>query len=211
MRLQKHIRWVVRRQRFHGMRAVESMIVKVDGVDDGSGDGCGQWRFKRTYVGKRCRGMGGQCCDVNVKGKAEGIDCCGRNKDAAAVAEHCPFMNRDADRRFRRTHATNGRARGIPKVNYAAYNWLWDGRAQAYVWACGRKASNREMHALNGNVFGNCTCCWQVLSGRLMSTNPICRGIMLGLIVCVAGSWCGSTLVPGSHSGFRSHCSEMCG
>ena len=206
MKLKKHIRWVVRRQRFHGMRAVESMIVENDGVDHGGGDGCGQWRFRRSYVGKRRRRVGGQCCDVSGKGKADGVDCCGRNKDAAGMVEQSAFMNHGADRRFRRTHATNGRARGIAKVNYAAYNWLWDGRAQAYVWACGRKASNRKMHALNGNVFGNCTRCRQVLNRRPMSTNPMCHGIILGSMVCVAGSWYGGTLVVASRSRFGSVC-----
>ena len=61
-----------------------------------------------------------------------------------------------ADRRFRRAHAGNGRARHNPRPNLGAYNWIWDPRAHDYVWAQGRKDRNKLVHSIHGNMPSRC-------------------------------------------------------
>ena len=46
----------------------------------------------------------------------------------------------------------NGRALTNARPNFGAFNWQWDGKAQEYVWALGRKDRNKRAHAVHGNM-----------------------------------------------------------
>ena len=112
--------------------------------------------------------------------RLDGVDFCRRSGCVAGTGECATLVNCGADRRFRRTRATNGRARGIVKLNYAAYNWVWDVRAHAYVWAYGRKTCNRKMHALHGNMPGGCAGCRQMPSEQQTLAYVVRRGNCFG-------------------------------